>query len=235
MRARTSALASLRAYIGAPPRASRQTRPMPCCVLRDGATGSGHASASSSSSISARLRFASMYARGNRASIRVAPSAGAALHSRATCVSSACRTTSRGGAWSKSSGYHSPECGESSTSATGAPGGSWRTYAALVGSPRTALRAAPPRGRSPWGGPAALVGSPRTALRAAPPRGRSPWGGPAAFMARRRCRSGNRRTGARARSPRAAAPPRGTGPSHAGSADGSGSRAAGRAATEFRP
>src|SRR6185369_13000762 len=50
------------------------------------------------------------------------------------------------------------------------------------GSPDAALRAAPPRGRAPWGGPAALACSPRTALRAAPPRGRAPWGGPAALM-----------------------------------------------------
>ncbi len=45
-------------------------------------------------------------------------------------------------------------------------------------SPRTALRAAPPKGHAPWGGPAAC--SPRTALRAAPPKGHAPWGGPAA-------------------------------------------------------
>ena len=38
--------------------------------------------------------------------------------------------------------------------------------AVLLGSPRTALRAAPPRGRSPWGGPAALISSAR--------RGRAP-------------------------------------------------------------
>ena len=132
MRARTSAHASLRAHIGVPPRASRQTRPIPCCVLRDGAIGSGHASARRSASMSARLRLASMYARGNRASISVAPCAGAEFHSRATCVSSAWRTTSRGGAWSKSSGYHSPECGESSTSAIGAPGGSWRSNALFI-------------------------------------------------------------------------------------------------------
>ncbi len=46
MRRCTSPAVSLRSYIGAPPRAIRHTSPMPCPVLRDAATGAGHASAS---------------------------------------------------------------------------------------------------------------------------------------------------------------------------------------------
>ena len=49
-----------RAYIGAPPCAIRQTRPIPCSVLRDGTIGAGHGSASSAASMSARLRLGSM-------------------------------------------------------------------------------------------------------------------------------------------------------------------------------
>ena len=41
------------------------------------------------------------------------------------------------------------------------------TRPALACSPRTALRAAPPRGRVPWGGPAALITPPRQAGRGA--------------------------------------------------------------------
>jgi len=57
-----------------------------------------------------------------------------------------------------------------------------RDRARLACSPRTALRAVPPRGPAPWGGPAELVGSPRTALGAVPPRGPAPWGGPAELI-----------------------------------------------------
>ena len=205
MRARISAAASLRAYIGTPPGASRHTRPMPCAVLRDGAIG---------------FRPGVVEQRG----VDVGQAAvGVDVGARKTRLDQRCA----GGRREAPQPRHvrvlrlAHQCAR-------------RRMIEVIGIPFAGVR------RIEHQRNGGAVGSWRSNTAAGDACSRDARG---LIDLCRRCggaggitlRSGSRQTAVPRRSRSAAAPPRGSDPSRADSAGGSGSLAAGRAATESRP